>query len=69
MAYARKDPLIKFSVVFSDRDIESVVWRRRDLVMSDQDVDDVAFLTGMLLQRIGGLDIQRIVFRIVAIVC
>lgn len=42
----KRDPLIKISVVSSARDIEAVVWRRRDIVMSDQDVDDVAFLTG-----------------------
>ncbi|KAJ9582424.1 hypothetical protein L9F63_003222, partial [Diploptera punctata] len=46
VASVHKDPLIKVSVVTSARDIEAVVWRRRDLVMSDQDVDDVAFLTG-----------------------
>ena len=45
----QRDPLIKVSVVTSARDIEAVVWRRRDIVMSDQDVDDVAFLTGKTL--------------------
>lgn len=46
MAHNQKDPLIKISVVNSAREIEAVVYRRRSLVMSDQDVDDVAFLTG-----------------------
>lgn len=46
VASAKRDPLIKISVVSSARDIEAVVWRRRNIVMSDQDVDDVAFLTG-----------------------
>ncbi|PSN33537.1 hypothetical protein C0J52_22449 [Blattella germanica] len=46
VASVKRDPLIKISVVTSARDIEAVVWRRRDIVMSDQDVDDVAFLTG-----------------------
>jgi hypothetical protein len=46
VASVKRDPLIKISVVSSARDIEAVVWRRRDIVMSDQDVDDVAFLTG-----------------------
>lgn len=46
VASVKRDPLIKISVVSSARDIEAVVWRRRNIVMSDQDVDDVAFLTG-----------------------
>lgn len=48
VASVKRDPLIKISIVSSARDIEAVVWRRRDIVMSDQDVDDVAFLTGRL---------------------
>ncbi|XP_060516441.1 endoplasmic reticulum aminopeptidase 1-like isoform X3 [Cylas formicarius] len=36
----------KVSVVTGDHNIEAVVWRRDHRVMSDQDVDDVAFLTG-----------------------
>lgn len=47
MAFERRDQLIKVSIVSSAKDIEAVVWRRRrPLVMSEQDVDDVAFLTG-----------------------
>ncbi|XP_045481382.1 endoplasmic reticulum aminopeptidase 2-like isoform X3 [Harmonia axyridis] len=39
-----RDQLVKFSVVTGGNSVEAVVWRRG--VMSDQDVDDVAFLTG-----------------------
>ena len=47
MANGKRDPLVKVSYVNSDRQVEAVVWRRRELTgMSDQDVDDVAFLTG-----------------------
>lgn len=41
-----RDPLVKVSVVTGVRNIEAVVWRRGQSVMSEQDVDDVAFLTG-----------------------
>lgn len=41
-----RDPLVKVSVVTGVRNVEAVVWRRRQSVMSEQDVDDVAFLTG-----------------------
>lgn len=44
-----RDPLVKVSVVTGARNVEAVVWRRRQSVMSEQDVDDVAFLTGILL--------------------
>lgn len=46
MANGKRTPLIKKSVVSSTLEVETVVWRRRDVIMSDQDVDDVAFLTG-----------------------
>lgn len=38
---------MKFSVVTGGNSIEAVVWRRG--VMNDQDVDDVAFLTGTIV--------------------
>lgn len=41
-----REPLIKVSIVTGPRNVEAVVWRRGQSVMSDQDVDDVAFLTG-----------------------
>lgn len=42
-----REPLVKVSVVTGDHNIEAVVWRREQrVVMSEQDVDDVAFLTG-----------------------
>lgn len=44
-----RDPLVKVSVVTGARNVEAVVWRRRQSVMSEQDVDDVAFLTGISL--------------------
>lgn len=42
-----RDQLVKVSVVSGVRNVEAVVWRRRQSVMSEQDVDDVAFLTGI----------------------
>lgn len=41
-----REALVKVSVVTGDHSIEAVVWRRGERVMSEQDVDDVAFLTG-----------------------
>lgn len=41
-----REPLVKIAYVASVNNIEAVVWRRGERVMSDQDVDDVAFLTG-----------------------
>lgn len=41
-----RESLVKVSVVTGDHSIEAVVWRRGQRVMSEQDVDDVAFLTG-----------------------
>lgn len=41
-----REALVKVSVVTGDHSIEAVVWRRGQRVMSEQDVDDVAFLTG-----------------------
>lgn len=38
--------LVKVSIVTGPHSVEAVVWKRGDLVMSDQDVDDVTFLTG-----------------------
>lgn len=40
------EPLIKVAYVAGVNNIKAVVWRRGQRVMSDQDVDDVAFLTG-----------------------
>ncbi|RZC34845.1 endoplasmic reticulum aminopeptidase 1-like [Asbolus verrucosus] len=37
---------VRVQVVTGDHSIEAVVWRRGERVMSEQDVDDVAFLTG-----------------------
>lgn len=45
MEGARREPLVKVAFV-ANNNIEAVVWRRGRTVMSDQDVDDVAFLTG-----------------------
>ena len=39
--------LIKVSVATGVRSTEAVVWNESRLVMSEQDVDDVAFLTGI----------------------
>lgn len=48
-----REPLVKVSYVNSDREVEAIVWRRRELTgMSDQDVDDVAFLTGRTFKRV-----------------
>lgn len=41
-----REPLVKVAYVAGVNNIEAVVWRRGQRVMSDQDVDDVAFLTG-----------------------
>lgn len=41
-----QEPLVKVSVVTGNHNIEAVVWRRYQKVMTEQDVDDVAFLTG-----------------------
>lgn len=43
-----RDKFIKVSVVTEARNVEAVVWRRRQSAMSEQDVDDVAFLTGKI---------------------
>lgn len=43
---SNRDPFVKVSVVTGLEHVEAVVWRRDHRVMSDQDVDDVAFLTG-----------------------
>lgn len=48
-----KEQLVKVSVVTGVRNIQAVVWRKGGTgtgtaVMSDQDVDDVAFLTGTI---------------------
>lgn len=40
------DQLIKVSVVTTGHNVEAVVFRRGQNDMSEQDVDDVAFLTG-----------------------
>lgn len=41
-----REPLVKVAYVAGVNNIEAVVWRRGQRVMSEQDVDDVAFLTG-----------------------
>lgn len=51
-----RDKFIKVSVVTEARNVEAVVWRRRQSAMSEQDVDDVAFLTGTNVQ---GSDCQN----------
>lgn len=47
-----KEELVKVSVVAGVRNIQAVVWRRAGTaVMSEQDVDDVAFLTGTTINN------------------
>ncbi|KAJ8985877.1 hypothetical protein NQ317_006251, partial [Molorchus minor] len=41
-----QEPLVKVAVVTGDQNVEAVVWRRYQKVMTEQDIDDVAFLTG-----------------------
>lgn len=48
MEGSNRDLLVKVAFVAGKNNIEAVVWRRGQTVMSEQDVDDVAFLTGTI---------------------
>lgn len=49
MEGSNRDLLVKVAFVAGKNNIEAVVWRRgHRIVMSEQDVDDVAFLTGTI---------------------